>query len=191
MLNSVNFSFLSYTGDVPVDTVVWLQGAQQEVVLALDIICDAVDRYKALCEGRYSGNTCCSLYPTLAALCTQHLLLFVPNSCCSLYPTVADLCTQQGFIALRTRQGFITLQQCGCWAGFCCYRQPSRLPILTCQAYAAVHAISAPVTEVYTCTRTFGVPFNDALQLCTSQDAMWSEHGKPYLGICIMLGGTA
>ena len=128
---------------------------------------------------------------TLAALCTQHLLLFVPNSCCSLYPTVADLCTQQGFIALRTRQGFITLQQCGCWAGFCCYRQPSRLPILTCQAYAAVHAISAPVTEVYTCTRTFGVPFNDALQLCTSQDAMWSEHGKPYLGICIMLGGTA
>ncbi|KAL0055988.1 hypothetical protein WJX82_006439 [Trebouxia sp. C0006] len=33
-----------------------VQGTQKEVVLALDIICDAVDRYKALCEGRYSGQ---------------------------------------------------------------------------------------------------------------------------------------
>ena len=30
---------------------------------------------------------------------------------------------------------------------------------------------------------TFGVLFKDALQLCTSQDAMWSEHGKPCFGI--------
>ena len=33
-----------------------LQGRQDSVVLALDIMCDAVDRYKDLCEGRYCGQ---------------------------------------------------------------------------------------------------------------------------------------
>lgn len=60
-------NFYCYTGDVPIDSIVQLQGTQKEVVLALDIICDAVDRYKALCEGRYSGNR-----------------LFVPNVASSL-----------------------------------------------------------------------------------------------------------
>ena len=53
-------------GNVPIDSIVQLQGSQQEVVLALDILCDAVERYKALCEGRYSGNR-----------------LFIPNSASS------------------------------------------------------------------------------------------------------------
>ena len=34
---------------------VW-QGKKRAVVLALDIVCDAVDRYKELCEGRYCGK---------------------------------------------------------------------------------------------------------------------------------------
>ena len=33
-----------------------LQGKKRAVVLALDIMCDAVDRYKELCEGRYCGG---------------------------------------------------------------------------------------------------------------------------------------
>ena len=33
-----------------------LQGKKRAVVLALDIMCDAVDRYKELCEGRYCGE---------------------------------------------------------------------------------------------------------------------------------------
>ena len=33
-----------------------MQGNQQVVVLALDIMCDAVERYKELCEGRHSGE---------------------------------------------------------------------------------------------------------------------------------------
>ena len=32
-----------------------MQGKQQTVVLALDIMCDAVERYKELCEGQHSG----------------------------------------------------------------------------------------------------------------------------------------
>ena len=33
-----------------------VQGKKRAVVLALDIMCDAVDRYKELCEGRYCGE---------------------------------------------------------------------------------------------------------------------------------------
>ena len=33
-----------------------MQGAKEAVVLALHIMCDAVDRYKELCEGQYSGE---------------------------------------------------------------------------------------------------------------------------------------
>ena len=33
-----------------------LQGKKRAVVLALDIMCDAVDRYKELCEGRFCGG---------------------------------------------------------------------------------------------------------------------------------------
>ena len=32
-----------------------LQGRTRAVMLALDIVCDAVDRYKELCEGNYCG----------------------------------------------------------------------------------------------------------------------------------------
>ena len=39
-----------------------LQGSQDSVVAALDIICDAVDRYKELCEGRYCGTQPRHLY---------------------------------------------------------------------------------------------------------------------------------
>ncbi|KAL0031801.1 hypothetical protein WJX79_008164 [Trebouxia sp. C0005] len=33
-----------------------IEGKKRAVVLALDIMCDAVDRYKELCEGRYCGQ---------------------------------------------------------------------------------------------------------------------------------------
>ncbi|KAL3154371.1 hypothetical protein ABBQ32_013848 [Trebouxia sp. C0010 RCD-2024] len=33
-----------------------IEGKKRAVVLALDIVCDAVDRYKELCEGRYCGQ---------------------------------------------------------------------------------------------------------------------------------------
>ncbi len=63
------------------------------------------------------------------------------------------------------------------------------MPILTCQAYAAVHAITDPVTEV-----TFGVLFNDAVQLRTSQDAVTTfvqTMANHALALCMMLGVLA
>ena len=33
-----------------------LQGKKKNVVVALEIICDAVDRYKELCEGTHCGK---------------------------------------------------------------------------------------------------------------------------------------
>ena len=46
-----------------------MQGKKGAVVLALDIICTAVDRYKELCEGNYNGELPYS---------TEHLLMLHP-----------------------------------------------------------------------------------------------------------------
>lgn len=51
------------------------------MVLALDITCDAVDRYKELCEGAYCGKSHCltaceyianHVLPTCYCVCCQH-----------------------------------------------------------------------------------------------------------------------
>ena len=49
-----------------------MQGTQEAVVVALDIICDAVDRYKELCEGRFCGKPLIQIH--------QHLTL-TPYAC--------------------------------------------------------------------------------------------------------------
>ena len=36
-----------------------VQGKRRAVVLAVSIICDAIDRYKELCEGAYCGMMIC------------------------------------------------------------------------------------------------------------------------------------
>ncbi len=56
-----------------------MQGAQEAVVLALDIICDAVDRYKELCEGRYCGElSCARLYHQTLSVC-MHFWFTAPG----------------------------------------------------------------------------------------------------------------
>lgn len=62
------------------------------------------------------------------------------------------------------------------------------MPILTCQAYAAVHAVTDPVTERYI---WFAV---DALQLHTSQDAATTcgqTMANQTLALWMMPGGMA
>ena len=57
---------------------VLLQGRRRAVVLAVNIICDAVDRYKELCEGAFCGTAliCCPLQscPPLPSLKRQPLV---------------------------------------------------------------------------------------------------------------------
>ncbi len=48
-----------------------MQGKKRAVVLALDIMCDAVDRYKELCEGRYCGQHSSSCFCLCQHVCTR------------------------------------------------------------------------------------------------------------------------
>ena len=67
-----------------------LQGKKRAVVLALDIMCDAVDRYKELCEGRYCGEHpkcaimfCCTHPELVVSSLTYSLVMHLTNPPCA------------------------------------------------------------------------------------------------------------
>lgn len=69
-----------------------LQGKRRAVVLAVSIICDAIDRYKELCEGAFCGaaTVCLSWLPKQHGHHNQVLLMLgVPVCPCNYQPKLS------------------------------------------------------------------------------------------------------
>ena len=80
-----------------------MQGAKEAVVLALHIMCDAVDRYKELCEGQYSGElawllcvlTCETHCETHREILCRFAVYYSVAVLLTILPVQATLCAAQ------------------------------------------------------------------------------------------------